>query len=224
MSEILTGEGVVNKVGSKKVGKRVYYNFTLEDDDTLYRTGTDRPDVDEGDEIVFDYEDGDYGPMVDLSTVEVTGQAAPRRKKKASSKNKSRVSRGRSAGDVSQKSSAKSSGNSKDDYWTKKADDDKQRQNIISFQAAYNTALAVLSKELDMGLVKLGTEKAAAPKKLAAFEALLAEKANALWADFCNAGNGPSSTKKVVDDDDVEDDMDDQVDDEDGEEDEDFDD
>lgn len=235
-SEIFDGEGVVKKVGSKRVGKRTYYNFTVHDDDTLYMTGTNRPDIESGDEVVFEFEDTQYGNMVDLDTLEVVGhddsmeeeeEEKPRRRKKSSSKKKAKASRGRSAKSATRKKTGskssykKSSGGGKDDYWTKRAEDDVKRQKQISLQASYNTALAILSKELDLGLVTLGTAKASAPKKLAAFDALLKEKAYALWAEFFAAmEKDPFGNSDEPDDiDDMEEDVNDEQ-----EEDDDFDD
>lgn len=190
-AEVFEGEGVVKRVGSKRVGKRTYYNFTLEDDDDIYMTSTNRADVEEGDEVTFEYEDTEYGNMVDLDSIEVVGHQEPKPARRTKKK-KSKASRGRSAKSSTRKSSSRttggtSKGGNKDDYWNKRAEDDVKRQRQISLQASYNTALAILSKELDLGLVKLGTEKAAAAKKLAAFEELLKEKAYSLWAEFFQA-------------------------------------
>lgn len=221
MSEIVEESGVVKRVGSKKVGKRVYYNFTLEDDDTLYMTGTKRPDFDEGDEVSFECEDTDYGWMVDMDTVEVDeAEERPRRRKKSSSKKKGKsaskkkthTSRGRSAESV-----AKSSGNKKSDrdaYWEQKAIDDKHRQHIISYQAAYNTALEMIKAGLDAGVVKLATEKAAVGKKWQSLQDQVKDLAQELYTEFNSVEKLSTDSAKMPSDEDVEDDdAEDQVDD-----------
>ena len=232
MSRAQEVTGIVNNAGNKKVGKNLYYNFTLVDDDTLYRCGKEDPVLVQGDEIVFEFTDGDYGPMVDLSTIEVLSEGNDIPKSKPKARKPARASRGRSAAEAtSKRRPARATADTtadkkatKDDYWNQKAEDDKARQKQISFQAAYNTALAILTQEIALGLVKLGTDKASAPKKLAAFEALLQEKVEMLWAQFNDAATRTPGGTSLPSDDDVDaDDVDDQVDDND-EEDDDFDD
>jgi hypothetical protein len=226
-AEIFEADGVVNKVGSKRVGKRTYYNFTLEDDDTLYMTKTDRPPIEEGDIVEFTYEDGEYGCQVDLDTLEVVGneEPKPKRRKKSSSKKKSRTSRGRSSREVTKKKStrASSGGMSKDDYWKRKEATDITKDRRIALAGAYNTALDILSKELELGLLTIpgGNKKAA---KLEAFEELLDAKAKELWAKLIRAENEDPLAAFKSDDTDMDDDDSDYEGDEDEDEDGDFDD
>jgi len=212
MSDMIEMDGVVEKVGHKRIGKRTYYNFFLEDDDTMYRTGTTETDVQEGDTVAFEYEDGEYGAMVDLDSLEIEeGERKPKRrsssKKKATSKKRpAKASRGRGSRDVADKSNS-SNKLSKDDYYKNKEVKDENRQKIISFQAAYNTALNILNSQLGLGLVTLGAANAKAGKKLEVFNELLEAKAQELFGKF-NAAVSLSATVAIVDD--VEDD--DQVD------------
>jgi hypothetical protein len=60
--------------------------------------------------------------------------------------------------------------NSKDDYWTKKAEDDKSRQKVIEYQAARNSAIEVVGILLANDAVAIPAQKA---KKLDAVLALV---------------------------------------------------
>jgi hypothetical protein len=218
MSEAEYIEGTVNKVGSKRVGKNTYYNFTLVDDDTLYRTGTEEPDIARGDIIAFEVTESEYGWDVDFDSIEITGEEdlpeeKPRRSKKKASRKKT-SSKKKSSKKAPRRSGGKSGagGTTKDDYWKNKEQADIARQRSISYNAALNTALEMVSKEYELGIAVL-KKTGKVQDKVDAFEALVMEKAEELWVKFNAMGSvDPSKLQHddvpEVDEDDEEEDED----------------
>lgn len=128
----VTTTGTVTTVYSKKVGNRggKTHSFILNDDGVWFNCGFDDPKLKEGDEITFEWCEDEYAPgkvsnKVDIDTI-VIGTPAPKDNPKKTPAGKKGAS-------------------SRDDYWNQKAEDDRVRQNIISFQAAFNTATSIVN-------------------------------------------------------------------------------
>lgn len=170
MSEHNKGE--VRWVGSKKVGSRVFWSFNIGEKDTFYRTGTIKPKFKKGDYIEFDYEDGKYGLEVDVDTIVVKESEA------SSGKSAEQAAKGASG--------AKRGGNSKDEYWQQKAEDDKARQDTISYQAALNSSINFVSKAVELNVLKVGGEQATKAKYKAFKEAVI-KQAEEFYRDFLSA-------------------------------------
>lgn len=129
--------GVVTRISSKPMGSRggTVYSFQLADGD-WYRTGWKDSGVEEGDSITFNYDEDQYGLQVDINSIkkgEKVAQNTPVDKAVTANKKK---------------------GNSRDSYWEDKAVDDKIRQNIISYQAAWTQANVLVATALSNGLLE----------------------------------------------------------------------
>jgi hypothetical protein len=122
--------GYVEKVTSKEIKGKTYYGFTLSGDDKLYRAGQINPNVSKGAKVSFNYQEGDYGPVVDLKSLKIYKGKEP------------------ATGDVV----------NKDDYWRNKETSDQARQKQISYQAATNTALTMVNFAIDKGYLKIGAK------------------------------------------------------------------
>lgn len=157
-----TQTGVVDKKYTKNLKGKTFYSFNL--DDTWYRTGMREGKFEEGDKITFDYEVDEYGNQVDLKTVKVLESGV------AQSKPAKAVAKG-----------ASSKGVSKDDYWQRKEQADVDRQKIISFQAAFNSATNIVGLALQHEAISLGSAKA---KRLGVLKDAVMEIANDLYAVY----------------------------------------
>lgn len=123
MSEQISG--VVVKLGTIKSGRHTFYNIQLDGHKDFYRTGFEKAEVEVGDVVTFEYGETDYGPKVDMKSIKVTGKeevkASPAPKK------------------------GKGKSKQETNYWESRAKADEKRQNTISYQAAWNTATAIIS-------------------------------------------------------------------------------
>lgn len=167
---MVSTNGVVAKAGAKKWKDKTFYNFTLVNDETLYRTGFTNYDLKEGDQVEFEWEQTQYGS--DVKSLQVTGHTEV-------DKNKANTSAGTAANNYGGK------GNSREDYWSQKAEDDKARQVIISFQAANKTAVDIVKMALEQEALSLGTAKA---KKMDALLAAVDEVTERIFAQYQHAG------------------------------------
>ncbi len=140
--------GRVGWVGSKKLSGRNYYSFNLIGvKDMFFRTGTVDAGLVKGDQVSFEYEENQYGLQVDVKSI--VKDATP-----------SATQNAPAVGKVA----------TKDNYWEKKAQDDKIRQHIISYQAATNTALKVVETAIQLDILP----KPAGSKIADKFDSLLA--------------------------------------------------
>lgn len=179
--------GVVERAGEKKWKNNVFYNFSLVGDDNLYRTGTIDYGLKEGDEVEFEYEVSNYGN--DVKSVKITGNV-PVEKNKAKT----------SAGNAAKKYNG--GGKSKDDYWTQKAEDDKTRQRVISYQAANKTAVDIVKIALEQDAVSLGSAKA---KKLDALLAVIDQVTEDIFLKYQAAGVEVEQKQQADDNDSLDD-------------------
>lgn len=147
MSETKTG--TVGYLGYKIFQKKKFWSFALEEEDGVYyRTGVVEPDFAKGDVIEFQFDVVKNGKYINneviTDTIKTVGSVA----KEVSAKKAS--------------SGSKRGAASKDEYWSNKEILDQQRlifetkkQQVISYQAAVNSALAIVSKAVDLELIKL---------------------------------------------------------------------
>lgn len=131
-------EGVVTKVFSRKVGKGSTFSFIVNDDGTWYSCGFVNPKLTEGDSISFEYKEEEYAPnkfsnKVDTTTITKEEGRAPTLPKKST----------RPSGGGSTK--VQENWDARAKYWENKELLDVVRQNTISYQAAFNTAMAQLT-------------------------------------------------------------------------------
>lgn len=141
--------GVVERVSSKVVGRRSskVYSFML-NDEVWYTCGFDDPKVAEGDSISFTYEEEEWSPgkfnnKVNINSIE-KGEAVTQNKPVKEAVKKA-------GGKVAENWDARAK------YWENKEAGDSARQNIISYQAAWNTATALVTAALNNGIeINLG--------------------------------------------------------------------
>jgi len=131
--------GVVTFTFSKKAGNRggQIYSFIINDDGIWYSCGFEDPKLKEGDSISFSYEADEWAPgkvsnKVDLSSI-VIAEKAPDKPKTTPKK------QGSGGAKVQENWDARAK------YWENKEGQDTVRQNIISYQAAFNTATTILT-------------------------------------------------------------------------------
>lgn len=190
-TETIEAGGVVERVNKKRIdtvnGKKPVYSFLL-DDDEWYRTGFKKPDIEEGDEVEFEYEETEYGLEVVMDTLEVTGHTDPddddededdddeeeeekparsSSKKKSTAKKKSTTKSRKKATTKSKSSSSKKS-MTRDEYWERKEQRDVDKDIVIQYQASRNSAIAYANVLIANGLVEV-------PKTRAKKESLLAD-------------------------------------------------
>jgi hypothetical protein len=133
--------GVVTFTFSKKAGNRggKIYSFIINDDGIWYSCGFEDPKLKEGDSISFSFEEDEWAPgkvsnKVDLSSI-VVEEKAPDKPKPTNKKQK----QGAGGTKVQENWDARAK------YWENKEGQDIVRQNIISYQAAFNTATTILT-------------------------------------------------------------------------------
>jgi len=167
--------GRVGWVGSKKLSGRNYFSFNLVGvKDMFFRTGTVDTGVVKGDEVSFEYVEDKWGLQVDVkSIVKASAPAATQ-----------------NAPDVGKVAT-------KDNYWDKKAQDDKVRQHIISYQAATNTALKVVETAISLDILPKPSGSKIADK----FDSLMSmveQVADDLVLKFENAPNHIKELKAIL--------------------------
>jgi len=176
-SKVKSTEGVVEKVNKKMIatknGKKPIFSFLL-DDDEWYRTGFNAPDIADGDTVEFEYEKTEYGLEVDFDTLEVTSEAddvddddvddddddeeetTPKKKSKSKSSSKKSSTKAVSSSDNGKRSNA---------FWD-------QKDMIIQYLAARNSAIAFAAAAVAGGLIKLPKAEA---KRLDVFAEVVSE-------------------------------------------------
>lgn len=160
-------KGIVSWTGFNQFRQKRFYSFALEGEDKMYyRTGETDLKLNKGDSISFSYDvvqNGNYtNNEVDVkSVVRTQGVANNVPASKAAAGAKKNLS--------------------KDDYWTKKEEADASKQFTISYQAATNTAVAIVSKAVELELLKLPKT---ANKGFDAFTAAIDKEAIRLFSKY----------------------------------------
>jgi hypothetical protein len=149
--------GSVGYIGSKVFNGRTFHSFKLDGDDNWYRTGMQAPEFKKGDVLSFPYEINQYGNQVDLKDVTVMHSADSTPTETTVRGNKSYAK--------------KPSGSSRDEYWENKAKEDIDRQKIISYQAAMNTAVNIV--QVAVALDALPISGSTKPKRWESLNAVI---------------------------------------------------
>jgi hypothetical protein len=166
-----TASGKVTYVGSKVFKGRTYWSFKIDSKpDDFFRTGLEEPNFAKGKVISFDYEVTQYGNEVIVpSIVHVDVEAAPKA----------------SVAPKAAKVASESGRNPKDEYWEKKAQEDIDRQKIISYQAATKTAITIINAAVALDILPVvGKSK---PEKWESLNALVTAVADDLVVKYMNA-------------------------------------
>jgi hypothetical protein len=164
--------GKVTYVGSKVFKGRTYWSFKIDSmPDDFFRTGLVEPNFAKGKVISFNYEVTQYGNEVDVaSIVHVDTDSPPT----------AHVS------PVAGKPDARADkSNPKDKYWEDKAKDDLDRQKIISYQAATNTAVAIIQIAISQDALPVAGKTKA--DKWESIRSLVAGVADDLVVTYMNA-------------------------------------
>jgi hypothetical protein len=134
-----TGKGLVSYFGSTLWKNKKLWSFKVENDDSWYNCGENRPDIEKGATIEFSYEDGakPNNRFVTRGSVRLlsspnTGQVAP--------------SVGPSNGGNTHASSAGTL--SKDDYWKRREEREVEKGDDIHLLACRNSAIALVGHML----------------------------------------------------------------------------
>lgn len=159
MSEV---QGVVGKVFEKRFGNKTLYSIKLDDNDTWFRCGETKPAVEEGSTIAFTFKEVKGNAMVDHGSISVVAESAPAPAPKSGGKK------------------GNSYTSSRDQYWEDKAVSDIENAKKLSYIAAVNTAVAIVSKAVEIDAVKLG----AAGKKFDNFKQAIFETADELVYNY----------------------------------------
>jgi len=170
-----TAQGVVGYVGSKEVKGRTYWSFKLDNDENWYRTGTFQPKCKKGEYVSFEFETNQYGNQVDSRTIVIKEEV------------------GAAKQTPSKAAKATSGGLTKDGYWENKEAKDESRQNVISYQAAHNTAATICAAAVANDALPLPSKKS---DKFDAFVEAVRVLALELYTDFSSVyeGKDPRST------------------------------
>lgn len=148
--------GQVQAVSSKVLPSGTYHSFCV--DDEWYRTGRTPTQVQKGYKVRFAFNDTKYGKEVDVDSLKFKeGEAPP-----ANSKGKGGV------------------GLSKDQYWANKEAKDVDTQQRISFQAATNTAIALVTAAITNGYIAF-PKSAKTEAKFDAYKEIIMKEAEDLF-------------------------------------------
>lgn len=177
--------GVVERFDSrgKKVGRgSTVYSFKL-DDGEWYRTGFDKPDMSEGDQVRFEYSDGQYGKEVDFSTLQV---------KKNPNGGSGTTGRGGSG--------TKGGGENweaRQAYWDNKDLRDIEMQKRIGYAGCLNSAIALMGNLLQADAFPVSKSKMSSKEGVAATQAVLVKIADEFW-DLINNRPDQLGEQEVV--------------------------
>lgn len=139
-NEDLMYKGTVRKIGKNTWQGKDLHSFQLNGDDTYYNTGTDNPNVAEGDQIVFDGVPGKRAGTVNVKTKSISKSTEP----PFTPDSHSMVSQ-----PGAERAKRVASVVTKDDYWAAREARDEVTQKRIEIQAARNAAIALLDTGLD---------------------------------------------------------------------------
>lgn len=181
-----SAEGLVKVVTKKFINargkKKPVFSFCLEDndgDESWYRTGFNEPDCEKGDTITFDFEETEYGLEVVDGSIEVIEEAdeeddeeeeeeKPKKRKKATTKRSGSAATGRDA------------------YWERKEQRDLDNDAIITYAAARNAAINLVTKLVELDVLDIGKTK---NKKLGVVEAAVDKYTDQFFAAASDVDN-----------------------------------
>lgn len=128
---------------TKRGAANVYSFVTKEQDGVWFNLGFNEPSFNKGDNITFNYVEGQYGNDVDTKSVRVNVGASPTTSAPAAT--------GKPAA---------SRGGSRDDYWSKKEEYDKSvTSHLIHLQSSRSNAVALCIAGLEQGILPIGSGK-----------------------------------------------------------------
>lgn len=199
--KLKTCEGIVDQVTKKMVktknGKKPIYSFQVDGD--WYKCSFKKPDIEEGDEVSFEFYKDEYGFQVDdVSAIEVTGHTDPGDDDDDDDDDAPASKKGGGAGKPDQQ------------YW-------EDKDSRIALHACRNSAVAMVTALVQSGALELGkTQK----KKVGIFEAAVAKYTEQFFLEVNNVerlrelvetAHGADDDVAVDDDDidDIDDDDDD---------------
>ncbi|AUR83404.1 hypothetical protein NVP1139A_42 [Vibrio phage 1.139.A._10N.261.48.C6] len=166
--------GYVQKITTRSVaGNKTAYNLKM-DDGQWYGHGFAVPQFGEGAEIEFSFSVSPDGRFKNIDTkagvtIHQQGQSAPPQQapqQQGGYRPQGQQQQGgyhrRPQGQAPANRAPAPSGGvaGKDDYWNKRAEDDKKRQKCIEYQSSRNTAVELVGHLLKAELVALPTKKA----------------------------------------------------------------
>ncbi len=164
------GNGVVSQVSAKpftdKWGKNItLYSFQIQGDNGWYRTGTNAPQCNQGDQVQFVFEQQGNNRKVDNNSIQVTGsgggapQQAPPQMQQGNQPMQAPQAVPQAAPAPQQ---ARGGANTRDDYWKNKEEYDKGvTQPRIAYAAAQKSAVAIVTAALANDVLGFGNAKKA---------------------------------------------------------------
>lgn len=165
MSEVI---GVVARVTDKVLPSGTYWSFVLDGDPQWYRTGRDKPKFEAGYKVKFNATEDKYGTHCDLKTVQFKeGEAPP-------------------AAAPAKAAGGKSDFQLRTAYWDAKELRDIENQKRISYQAATNTAIALVNAALANEAIVLPASKAKG-KRFEVLSEIVASEADRIYTVYAIA-------------------------------------
>jgi len=172
--------GTVKSLGSKDFGEgakaKTYHNFFLEGDNTMYRTGTVNSGVAQNDQVAFFLNEKGF---VDMGSLQINGATA---NVSAPPPTSSPAPKKKSWGGGGNKSTE--NWDARQQYWDNKEVEDGKRQNMISYQAAINSATNIVNAAVESGSIKLGASNAKAADKWEIYYGYVVSTANDLFSRY----------------------------------------
>jgi hypothetical protein len=156
--------GEVAAASSKQLPSGTYYSFCV--DDVWYRTGREDSGVQKGYRVKFDFTEDKYGKHAENIQFKA-GEAPPADAKKP-------------YGGGKKSSYDPQEAKRREKYWAEKELRDIENQKRISYQAATNTALAIVTAAMEKELVAVPKGKNLGAK-FEAFQAMVDEEAERIF-------------------------------------------
>ena len=153
--------GEVAAASSKQLPSGTYYSFCV--DDVWYRTGREDSGVQKGYRVKFDFTEDKYGKHAENIQFKA-GEAPP----------------AKSYGGGKKSSYDPQEAKRREKYWAEKELRDIENQKRISYQAATNTALAIVTAAMEKELVAVPKGKNLGAK-FEAFQAMVDEEAERIF-------------------------------------------
>jgi hypothetical protein len=166
--------GVVAWTGSQTRGKYTFWSFALQGEDKVYyRTGTQSLGIQKGQAIEFEYDEVVNGAYTNLVVNPKTVK----------------ISEAPASSAPANTSGAQSSGKQKSPeekgYWDRKEQRDVDRDKTVSYQAATNTAVAIVGKGIELGFLKIAAPKSAKDSNpFDAYRALVTDVAEDIFRTY----------------------------------------
>lgn len=173
-------QGIVDRITARPQGRGQAYSVQIQGE--WYGHGFDQPKFQEGQEVSFNISWNGQYKNVDVGSVVVMGG-----QQQQGGYNNQRPKQ-------NYQSRQKSGGNGgKDAYWTKKAEDDKERQITIEHQSSRNAAIELIDVALREGAVKLPAKQA---EKFDALVALVDELTYKFNSDLHGGAKEPAQQEE----------------------------